>query len=132
MKRSAVITCLFAFAVVYVFAMMPASSYAEPLPIDVTVSPKTIVFDSESEWLTVHTDIALSAVDTTSIELNELAVSWTKADARGNLVAKFDIDDVKAMVTVGEAVLTLTGYTKAGVFFSGTDVVPVKDTDPGR
>jgi hypothetical protein len=84
------------------------------------------VIASESEWLTVHTDIALSAVDTSSLMLNGLAVSWTKADARGNLVAKFDIDEVKAMVAPGEAVFELTGVTTAGVSFSGTDSVPVR------
>ena len=122
MKRSAVCMCLFVFLVVAV----AGSSVAADDTINIIVQPKTIVLDSESEWLTVHTDIALSAVDTGSLILNGLAVSWTKADARGNLVAKFDINEVKAMVAPGEAVFVLTGLRKDGVSFSGTDTVPVR------
>jgi hypothetical protein len=122
MKRRAVSVCAFAFVVV----AFVAGCLAADMDINIIVQPKTLVIASESEWLTVHTDIALSAVDTSSLMLNGLAVSWTKADARGNLVAKFDIDEVKAMVAPGEAVFELTGVTTAGVSFSGTDSVPVR------
>jgi hypothetical protein len=105
---------------------------AESIEISIVISPKVIVFDSQSTWLTVHTDIALSDVDTGSIKLNDLAVSWTKADARGNLVAKFDINEVKAIVAPDEAAFVLTGLTTEGVPFSGTEIVPVRETDSNR
>ena len=132
MNRSMVSLGLFAFLVISLVAGAMTASYAEPLEINIIVQPKTIVFDSDSEWLTVHTDIALSAVDTGSVMINEIAVSWTKADAKGNLVAKFDINEIKAIVAAPEAVFALTGLTNEGISFSGMDTVPVKDTEPGR
>ena len=132
MKRRVVLTCLFAIVAMSYIVGLPASTCAEPLTINIKISPNTLAMDAETVWLTVHTDIALSAVDTTSIEIDGLAVSWTKADARGNLVAKFDINEVKSMVAPGEVVLTLTGVRNDGVAFMGSDAIVVKDIDPGR
>jgi deoxycytidine triphosphate deaminase len=101
-------------------------SMAADMDINIIVQPKVLVIASESEWLTIHTDIALSAVDTSSLAVNGLPVSWHKADAKGNLVAKFDVNEVKAMVAPGEVVFELTGLTNDGVSFSGTDTVCVK------
>jgi hypothetical protein len=126
MKRNLVSFSLFAFLVMAVVAGSVATSCAADIEINIIVQPKTLVLDSESEWLTVHTDIALSAVDTTSLTLNGLAVSWTKADAKGNLVAKFDINEVKAMVVPGDVVFVLDGLKNDGVSFSGTDTIPVR------
>jgi hypothetical protein len=129
MKRSVVSFGLFAFLVI---SLVAGACYAETMEINIIVQPKTIVIASDSEWLTVHTDIALSAVDTGSIMINDIPVSWTKADARGQLVAKFDINVIKASVTAPEATFVLTGLTTSGVPFTGTDTVPVNDTEPGR
>lgn len=41
------------------------------------------------------------------------------------LVAKFLLDDVKAILTPGPKVLTLTGATKDGGVFSGADEILV-------
>jgi hypothetical protein len=122
MRRQLISLCALAFVVM----ALAAGSMAADMEINIIVQPKTLVIESESEWLTVHTDIALSAVDTSSLMINGLAVSWWKADAKGNLVAKFDINDVKAMVEPGEAFFEMTGVTTAGVSFSGTDTVPVR------
>lgn len=132
MTRSVSLLSVFAFLVISLVAGAMTATHAETVEINIIVQPKTIVFDSESTWLTVHTDIALSAVDTSSIAINDLAVSWTKADAKGNLVAKFDINEIKAIVSAPEATFTLTGLRNDGVAFTGTDTVPVKDTEPGR
>ena len=129
MMRSVVSMSLFAFLAV---CLVVGACYAETMEINIIVQPKTIVIASESEWLTVHTDIALSAVDTGSVMINDIPISWWKADARGNFVAKFDIDVIKASVTAPEAVFVLTGLTNAGVAFTGTDTVPVNDAEPGR
>jgi hypothetical protein len=94
--------------------------------IDVKVTPSAIVLESEGTWVTVHTSIALSAVDTSTLTLNGVGVAWTKADAKGNLVAKFAQADIKAIITPPEATLELSGLTKAGVEFSGSDTVLVK------
>ncbi len=129
MKRSFVSWCVFAFLAV---SLVASACYAETMEINIIVQPKTIVIASDSEWLTVHTNIALSAVDTGSIMVNDIPVSWTKADAKGQLVAKFDINVIKASVMAPEATFVLTGVTNEGVPFTGTDTVPVNDTEPGR
>lgn len=122
MRRITISVSMFAFLVM----ACVAGSVAADMGINIIVQPRILVIASESEWLTVHTDIALSAVDTGSLSLNGLAVSWTKADAKGNLVAKFDIDEVKAMAAPGEAVFELTGLTNDSVSFSGSDIICVR------
>ena len=93
--------------------------------ISIKVSPNTIALGSVGEWVTVHTDIALSLVDTSSISLNGVDVAWTKADAKGNLVAKFVLEDIKAIVEPPEATFTLVGTTIDGEEFTGSDTVAV-------
>jgi hypothetical protein len=94
--------------------------------ISITVSPNTIAMGSLGELVTVHTDIPLGLVDTSSLSLNGVEVAWTKADARGNLVAKFDLAEIKAIVEPPQATLQLRGLTNNGVEFSGTDTVTVR------
>jgi len=96
--------------------------------IAITISPHTLILGSdEGNWVTVHTDIPLSAVACGTLELNEIGVAWTKADALGNLVAKFRQADIKAIVSPPQATLTLTGETNSGVPFTGSDTIQVKD-----
>lgn len=90
------------------------------------ISPNAIILESDGTWVSVHTNIALSAVDTSSLTLGGVAVAWTKADAKGNLVAKFAQADIKAIVAPPEATLELLGTTKAGEEFWGSDTVLVK------
>jgi hypothetical protein len=95
------------------------------LEINIKVSPNVIAIVSVGALLSVHTDIALSLVDTSSLTLNGVAVAWTKADAKGNLVAKFDLAEIKAIVECPEATLQLVGLTKDGTEFTGSDTVAV-------
>jgi hypothetical protein len=94
--------------------------------IFVKVSPNTIVIASDGDWITVHTNIAYSSVDTSTITLNGVPVAWTKSDLRGNLVAKFVQADIKAIITPPEATLELSGLTGGGEPFTGSDTVAVK------
>jgi len=96
------------------------------LDIQITVSPNTIVLGCDKGSLvTVHTDIALSAVDRTSVELNGVPALFTKSDLQGNLVAKFDQAAIEAIIAPPKATLVLTGVTKDDTPFSGTDTVRV-------
>jgi hypothetical protein len=95
--------------------------------IEIQVAPHMLLLSSvQSGEVTVHCDIPHSQVDTSSIEMNGVAVSWTKADDCGNLVAKFDEAAVKAVVEPPSTVLTLIGTTLDGTEFSGSDTVKVK------
>lgn len=78
--------------------LAPASSQAqEAIVVDIQVSPNVLNIQSEGTWVTVHTDIAYSLVDAYSVSLNGIPIKSYKADNRGNFVAKFSIDEVKAL-----------------------------------
>jgi len=95
--------------------------------VEVQVAPQTLLLSSEQGGeVTVHVTIPYSHVDTSTLTLNGLAVAWTKADCRGELVAKFDEAAVKAIVEPPSATLTLTGMTIDGDEFSGSDTVKVR------
>ena len=95
--------------------------------VQIVVAPNTLVLSAPGAWVSVHTNLPFGSVDRSTLELNGLAVAWTKADSRGNLVAKFDIDAVKAIVEPGEATLTLTGAMLDGEPFAASDTISVKD-----
>lgn len=98
----------------------------EPVEIiEITVSPNTLFLDSAGVWVSVHTNIPYSAVETLSLQLNGIDVAWTKSDAQGQLVAKFNLDEVKSIVAPPSAELTLSGTTRDGVGFMGTDTIKV-------
>lgn len=94
-------------------------------PLGIAVSPQTLLLGSDQSTVTVHTDIPLGAVETSSLTLNGVPVVRTEADARGKLVAFFSEAAVKAIVAPPSAVLTLSGSLKDGSSFSGSDEVRV-------
>jgi hypothetical protein len=113
-------------AVSLMIGLISMTAYAADIEITTKVSPNTIVIKSEGTLITVHTNIAYSSVDTASLTLNGIPVAWTKADDRGQLVAKFNQSDVKSIVAPPSATLELSGYTTSGESFSGTDTIVVK------
>lgn len=107
--------------------LSPKVISAESDAITITVSPNTLILDSQGVWVTVHTDIPYSQVDGVTVTLNGIEVAVTKADARGDFVAKFELDAVKDIVAPPEATLVLEGLTKDGVAFTGADTIRVSD-----
>ena len=95
--------------------------------IVVKISPHTLLLGADqSGSVVVHADIAYSQVDSSTVTLEGIAVRWTKADLRGELVAYFDETAMKAIVEPPNATLTLAGVTRDGTPFSGSDTVQVK------
>jgi hypothetical protein len=100
--------------------------------VPIYISPHTLVLDSAVTCVTVHADIPLSAVDTSSLQLNGLVPYAVFDDSRGLLVAKFYIAEVAAIVAPPSAKLTLTGMAlneegdEFDVPFSGSDTIVVK------
>jgi hypothetical protein len=101
---------------------------------EIKVSPNVINISSAATVVTIHTDLPYSLVVGASVTLNDLEISWWKADDRGYFVAKFSSDEVKALDEVAEAgeagtlvTLTLDGTLVDGETFSGTDDVKVID-----
>jgi len=110
-------------------AMLMANGASEGEGICITISPKTLVLSRDSSCVTVHTNIALglALVDRDSLLLEGIAPYLTKADNRGELVAKFDADAVKAIVDPGQVTLTLTGLLADGSSFAASDTITVKE-----
>jgi hypothetical protein len=95
-------------------------------PLGVAVSPQTLILGSVQGSVSAHTDIPFSSVDKSQpVTLNGVLAYYLKADACGNLVAKFRELEIKAIVEPPSAVMTLEGYLNDGTPFSGSDTVQV-------
>ena len=104
----------------------PAAQDTDVEQIEITISPKALVLGPcGGPWVTVHTDIPYSAVQSSSLELGGVGVAWTKADSLGNLVAKFAEADIEAIVSPPSVTLEMTGQTKLGTLFAGSDTIRV-------
>lgn len=74
---------------------MPAVSSA--CDNEIRIAPETLNLNSKGTVVTVHTDVFYSQVDVYSIYLAGVQISAWKADDRGYFVAKFLMDEVKAI-----------------------------------
>ena len=128
-RKSSVLPVLCCMALVLVFFHTPSKCYGFEISID--VAPSTLNLQSQGQWVTVHTDIAYNLVVGANVKLNDIPISWWKADNQGNFVAKFLMNDVKELaydgcLTVpGENELTLEGYTQDDEDFIGTQTITV-------
>lgn len=126
---------LFSFVVLSIFAVV-APTPSHGFDITIQVSPNTLNIQSCGEVVTVHTSIAYSSVVGASVTLNNLPISWWKADNQGNFVAKFVMSEVKALADTGELQvpgeneLTLVGTTTDGATFTGTKSITVINIEP--
>lgn len=91
----------------------------------ITISPNTLVLNSESQVVTVHSNIPYVSVDTVSLTLDGISATYTKADTCGDLVVKFESGDIKDIVKPGEVTLTLSGKLKDNSSFSASDTITV-------
>lgn len=92
----------------------------------ITISPKTLFLSSEDTIVMVHSNIPYASVITDTLTLNGIRATFSEADARGNLVAKFDQADVKAIVKPGLVTLTLSGNLD-GSSFEASDQITVRE-----
>lgn len=121
------------FAVSMACLLNPAVTFGYDVEnIQIQVSPNVLNLGSKGEIVTVHTDLPYGAVTGASVFLNGVPISWWKADDRGYFVAKFDINKVKyeAGLVVGENTVTLTGFTKDGIQFTGSQSLKVVENTP--
>jgi len=63
----------------------------------IRIAPETLNLSSDGTVVTVHTDILYSEMDVYTVYLANVAISSWKADNRGYFVAKFLMDDIKAI-----------------------------------
>ena len=118
-------------AVVLGLFVYPSTTLAFDIQID--VAPNVLNIQSESVVVTVHTDIAYSAVLGSTVFLNGVAINHWKSDARGNFVAKFLSDEIKTLdglIIDDYNTLVLIGYDTGGETFIGTQDIMVIDVIP--
>ena len=130
-RMSLVTVCV--LAITLLSFLYPAAALSAEIPIQIDVAPNVLNIQSEGAIVTVHTDIAYSAVDGASVDLNGIAIQWWKADARGNFVAKFVMDEIKTLdglIIDGYNVLVLYGYTTDRAPFLGEQEIKVIDIIP--
>jgi hypothetical protein len=128
---SLVLGCV--LAVTLSWFLYPAAALSAEIPIQINVAPNVLNIQSQGEIVTVHTDIAYSAVVGATVFLNGVAIQWWKADARGNFVAKFVMDEIKTLdgLIIGDYnTLMLIGYTTDGDPFIGEQEIKVIDIIP--
>ena len=120
-------------AVTLFWFLFPAAALSEEIQIQIDVAPNVLNIQSQGEIVTVHTDIAYSAVVGATVFLNGVPIQWWKADARGNFVAKFVMDEIKTLDGLkidGYNTLLLIGYTTDGDPFIGQQEIKVIDIIP--
>lgn len=123
------------FAALAALFLMCSFSLQSPvsIDIDIDIAPNVLNIGSSGTVVTVHTDIAYSAVDGASCFLNGLEIDYWKSDSRGQFVAKFDIAEVKGLPDLnlgGMNTFTMLGQTNEGVEFSGTQEIKVVSVVP--
>lgn len=123
------------FVILIAILVLTFANESQAFDIEIVVAPNVLNIQSQGQVVTVHTDIAYGAVQSSSVMLNGVEIYFSKADNRGNFVAKFVMSEVKALVDdgileLGEITLTLTGLTKTGEEFSGSQTVTVVNNVP--
>ena len=122
-KVLVVVSCVLLGVVGQAFSNGKADQGAD---VTIVVSPQTLLLASDQGGqVTVHTNIPLSQVDRSTVQLNGISAISTGADSRGHLVAKFDEGAVKAIVAPPQATLTLSGCYTDGTSFEASDTVRV-------
>ncbi len=91
------------------------------------ISPSTLVLSGKAGCVSVHTNVPFDLADTESVNLSGLLPYLVKADSRGELVAKFDLQAVKAMVSPPSATLVLGVRLTTGEELSLADTIVVKE-----
>lgn len=126
---SGVFTMLLLVTICYTQVGLSSNAFAEDFfTISIELSPETIVLSNKAGGnCGIHTSIGYSSVDTSTLELNGIPVDKAKSDSRGYLIVQISLDKVKTLVSVPSTTLTLSGYTKGGELFYGSDIVRVED-----
>jgi len=114
-----------------IFAMVPLFGISQTT-IDIQVAPNVLNLQNNGQVVTIHTDIAYSAVLASTVSLNGIVIDSWKADAQGYFVAKFVMEAIKNLpLNIGEMnELTVNGEKVSGETFTGTSEVLVKNVIP--
>ena len=123
---------LWALGMAIVMLAVPAAWSAEEITIE--IAPSTLNIQSNGKVVTVHTDIAYSEIDVYSVYLGGVYIDSSKADDRGNFVAKFLIDAIKnidGLIIDDYNLLQFVAATTSGLTVLGEADVMVIDSGTG-
>ncbi len=129
--KLACLSVVWCMALSLILIQVPAECFGFEIAID--VAPNVLNIESEGQVVTVHTDIDYDAVVYYTVTLNDVEISSSKADSRGNFVAKFLMGSIKDLVDLDllESIdyytfnLTLFGYTIDDDTFLGKQEIKV-------
>lgn len=115
-----------------ILLQVPAQCFGFEIAID--VAPNVLNIESESQVVTVHTDIDYDDVVFHTVFLNDVEISSSKDDNRGNFVAKFLMEEIKELnlTTEDYNTLTLVGLTTKEEAFSGSQDIKVINVIPQK
>jgi hypothetical protein len=110
------------------------SSSATALEITIEVAPNVLNIQSESQVVTVHTSLSYGSVAASSVSINGVTISSSKADNQGQFVAKFEMDAIKSLpLKIGELnTLRIEGKTTSGSSFWGSKAILVVNNTAGK
>jgi hypothetical protein len=136
-SKFACLSVVWGMALSLILIQVPTLCFGDEISIDIDVAPNVLNLQSEGQVVTVHTDINYSVVDGYSVFLNDVPISSWKADNRGNFVAKFLMEDIKALdglVIDDYNTLVLVGYMNESEPepFLGTQNIKVIDVVPQK
>jgi parallel beta-helix repeat protein len=112
---------------------MGAYEYSPPVPAEIDIDPNTLNLNSKAKWITAFIclpeEYNVADIDPNSVYLEgkiqaeQLHINEQEQVA----IAKFNRDNVQAILDVGEIELTITGQLSDGTAFEGTDTIKVID-----
>ena len=87
------------------------------------VSPNAFILDHMGLTVSIHTEVKVSSVLRSSVVLHgvngaSITPLYITSDSRGNLVAKFESDDIKRIVEIPRTELSLSGFFNSGETFT--------------
>ena len=89
---------------------------------------------SEGQVVTIHTSLAYGSVVASSVTMNGVTISSSKADNQGQFVAKFVMEAIKGLpLKIGESnTLRIEGRTTTGASFWGSKAILVVNNAAGK
>ncbi len=110
---------------------MGAYEYRPPVPAEVRIVPRTINLASKGRWITSYIwlpeDYNVADIDPNSVLLeDEIQAELLRVDEEQQVaIAKFNREELRDILNVGQAELTITGQLTDGTAFEGTDTIRV-------
>jgi hypothetical protein len=112
---------------------MGAYEYSPPISAAVRIVPRTINLQSKGKWIAAYIrlpeDYNVTDIEPNSIFLeNEIKSEQISIDEQSQVaVARFDREDVQAILDIGDVELTITGKLNDGTPFEAKDTIRVID-----